>query len=306
MKIETFFYAIEIADTGSFSQAARNLYVSQPNLSHAIRQLEEKSGIQIFTRSSSGVVPTPEGRELIDRFRMIKREYEQVEELMASPIRQTRLTLRVATLNCSRTMTAFAAIAERYVDSPINFSFLNYSSLDTLLPVVEKGQVDFAIIGTLSPYVKTVINRLNNHSVEYHPLADAAVYAVVGPKNPLYHGPDNVRLRDLAPYVCIQYGSAEDAPTYSLNYETGLNHIARGEIHVSNSQMFYSFVERTTIVGLVTGNPPSAPQRPDLGRTRRLLVEDCSISAQFAWVKLRRMPLSDIAAELLQMLTLYF
>ena len=51
MRVEQFFYAIEIADTGSFSQAARNLYVSQPNLSHAVKQIEEQVGFPLFVRT---------------------------------------------------------------------------------------------------------------------------------------------------------------------------------------------------------------------------------------------------------------
>ena len=73
VRVEQFFYAIEIADTGSFSQAARNLYVSQPNLSHAVKQIEEQVGFPLFVRTPSGVIPTPEGNDLIDHFRVLKR-----------------------------------------------------------------------------------------------------------------------------------------------------------------------------------------------------------------------------------------
>ena len=85
MKIEQFFYAVEIADTGSFSQAARNLYVSQPNLSHAIKQIERELGFPLFIRSATGVIPTAEGSAVIDHFRIIKREYEQVAQFLHTP-----------------------------------------------------------------------------------------------------------------------------------------------------------------------------------------------------------------------------
>ena len=50
MKFDAIFYALEVADAGSFSQAARNLYLSQPNLSYAVRQLEEDLGVRLFDR----------------------------------------------------------------------------------------------------------------------------------------------------------------------------------------------------------------------------------------------------------------
>lgn len=80
MNIHAYFYAVEIADTGSFSQAARNLYVSQPNLSHAIKQLEQAAGFPLFVRTATGVVPTPEGADLIARFRILKGEFLQIQD----------------------------------------------------------------------------------------------------------------------------------------------------------------------------------------------------------------------------------
>ena len=54
-------YIIEVEKTGSISRAAENLYMSQPRLSKAIRELEKSVGISIFKRSSKGVVPTTKG-----------------------------------------------------------------------------------------------------------------------------------------------------------------------------------------------------------------------------------------------------
>ena len=54
-------YAAEIAKTGSLNKAAENLYMGQPNLSRAIKELESSLGITIFRRSSKGMVATPEG-----------------------------------------------------------------------------------------------------------------------------------------------------------------------------------------------------------------------------------------------------
>lgn len=66
MKFDAIFYALEVADAGSFSQAARNLYLSQPNLSYAVRQLEKDLDVQLFHRVPGGVVLTEDGQELID------------------------------------------------------------------------------------------------------------------------------------------------------------------------------------------------------------------------------------------------
>ena len=65
MTIQQCIYALEIHNTGSFSEAARNLFVAQPSLSTSIRQLEEELGIKIFERSKTGAVLTEEGAEFV-------------------------------------------------------------------------------------------------------------------------------------------------------------------------------------------------------------------------------------------------
>ena len=51
-------YAVEVASTGSINKAAENLYMNQPNLSRAIKELEENLGIAIFERTTRGMIVT--------------------------------------------------------------------------------------------------------------------------------------------------------------------------------------------------------------------------------------------------------
>ena len=53
-------YAVEVAKTKSISKAAENLYMGQPNLSRAIKELEESLGIVIFERNTKGITVTPD------------------------------------------------------------------------------------------------------------------------------------------------------------------------------------------------------------------------------------------------------
>ena len=58
-------YVMAIADTHSMNEAARTLFISQPSLSQAIKELEEEIGIILFNRSNRGVKITPEGEEFL-------------------------------------------------------------------------------------------------------------------------------------------------------------------------------------------------------------------------------------------------
>ena len=76
-------YAIEIADCSSLNQAAERLGLSQPNLSRAMKKLQEETGITIFERTTKGLVLTSEGEEFLFHARKILAECHEIEALPA-------------------------------------------------------------------------------------------------------------------------------------------------------------------------------------------------------------------------------
>ena len=74
-------YAVEVAKTKSISKAAENLYMGQPNLSRAIKELEESLGIIIFERNTKGITVTPDGEEFLQYARRIISQVEEIEDL---------------------------------------------------------------------------------------------------------------------------------------------------------------------------------------------------------------------------------
>lgn len=79
-------YAVETAKAGSLSKAAEALYMNQPNLSRAIKDLETSLGITIFDRSSKGIDVTPEGEEFLGYARKILRQIDEVEAIYKSGV----------------------------------------------------------------------------------------------------------------------------------------------------------------------------------------------------------------------------
>lgn len=74
-------YIIEVERTGSITQAAENLYIGQPSLSKAVKELEETMGIVIFRRTSKGVVPTERGSEFLRYARQVMAQIEKMEAM---------------------------------------------------------------------------------------------------------------------------------------------------------------------------------------------------------------------------------
>lgn len=84
MNTSLFKYAVEVERTSSISRAARNLMMAQPNLSKAIKELEESIGFAIFERTPKGVIPTPRGNVFLDYARSILSQIESIEALSAA------------------------------------------------------------------------------------------------------------------------------------------------------------------------------------------------------------------------------
>ncbi len=74
-------YAVEVGKTHSINKAAQNLYMGQPNLSRAIKDLEESLGITIFNRTTRGIFVTPQGEEFLQHAKKILSQIDEVEAM---------------------------------------------------------------------------------------------------------------------------------------------------------------------------------------------------------------------------------
>ena len=98
MQFQQLLYVLEAAKTGSFSNAAKNLYVSQPSLSQQIISLEKELGMSLFIRHSRSVSLTDAGRQFVVSAARIVNEYEQVSSLMNDYSFQKTGTVRIGLL----------------------------------------------------------------------------------------------------------------------------------------------------------------------------------------------------------------
>ena len=79
MNITELRYLVAIRKWGSVSAAAKQLYAAQPNVSKALKNLEEEYGIRIFERSSTGMIPTEQGRHFIQQAERVLDEVDRLD-----------------------------------------------------------------------------------------------------------------------------------------------------------------------------------------------------------------------------------
>ena len=113
MTLQQLRYVTAVADCGSMNEAAKTLFVSQPGLSGAIKELEEETGIEIFKRTNKGVLPTPEGEEFLGYARQLLNQYELLEDRF---IRRTKVRKKfsVSMQHYSFAVKAFVELVKQY------------------------------------------------------------------------------------------------------------------------------------------------------------------------------------------------
>ena len=113
MTLQQLKYVIEVADKGSMNEAAKSLFISQPSLSNAIKDLENEIHLNIFIRSNKGIIVSKEGREFLGYARQVIEQSSLMEEryLGNKPFKQK---FSVSTQHYSFAVNAFVDLIKEY------------------------------------------------------------------------------------------------------------------------------------------------------------------------------------------------
>ena len=107
MNITELRYLVAIMKWGSVSAAAKQLYVAQPNVSKALKNLEDEYGIRMFERSSTGMIPTEQGRKFILQAQCV---LEEVDRLDADARQKQRSCAELRVVLTHATYASYAAV----------------------------------------------------------------------------------------------------------------------------------------------------------------------------------------------------
>ena len=80
MTLQQLKYIVTVAETGTLSEAAKELFISQPSLTKSIKELEKEMNISIFDRTNKGVAVSKEGVEFLSYARQVLEQAALLEE----------------------------------------------------------------------------------------------------------------------------------------------------------------------------------------------------------------------------------
>ena len=196
-------YAVEIANTKSISQAAENLYMGQPNLSRAIKELENNLGITIFERTSKGVTITPEGEEFLLYARRIIAQVEEVESLYQKG-RQPKQLLSVCVPRAGYISSALAEFCNTLrTDQPAEIFYQETGSQRAIQNVIN-GDYNLAIVRYQLPFERYFESFFREKKLSWLTVTEFAYLLLMSEKHALNQR-EEIHFSDLSEYIEISH-----------------------------------------------------------------------------------------------------
>ncbi len=196
-------YALEVAKTGSIIKAAERLYMAQPNLSRAIRELESSLGITIFDRTGRGMIPTPDGEKLLQYAERILLQVDEVENMFKNGQKENR-RFSVSVPRSAYVADAVTKLSMRL--APGQKTEIVYKETNSSRAINNILHADYRL---------GVIRYAANHEVYFsemfkerglvsHPVAEFKYKLIMSSEHPLAKL-DAIHFPDLEPYIEIAH-----------------------------------------------------------------------------------------------------
>lgn len=240
MRIQQLQYLEKIVESGSINEAAKALFLSQPSLSNAIKELEQEMDLQLLVRQKSGVSLTNEGREFMIYARQI---LDQVK-LMEAKYKQH--TVRKQAFSVSAQHYAFVVHAFvdliKQVDAEEYQFTLRETETQNILEDVLSFKSSLGIL-YLNKFNRQVLTKLfKEKKLKFTPLFKAKPHVFVCRDNPLAQK-SSVKLRDLEDYPYLSYEQGQENSFY----------FAEEILSTLNRKMHIKVSDRATIFNLMVG-----------------------------------------------------
>lgn len=134
---------LEVSRVGSVTKAAQNLFVSQPNLSRTIKELEKELGVTLFRRGAQGMEPTVAAAQFLRYAETIVRQVDELESIYNT--HEDSLRFALAGPRSGYISRGLAQFLAKYRGRSLDVQYLELATAQAL-DVVSRGQVQIAVV----------------------------------------------------------------------------------------------------------------------------------------------------------------
>lgn len=202
MTIQQLKYIIKIVECGSITEAARQLYISQPSLSAALKEVETEFGIEIFYRSAKGISLSSDGTEFLSYARQIVEQSELLEQRYTNR-KPSKQLCTISTQHYAFAVNAFVNLISSLETEEYEFTLRETRTYE-IIEDVANFRSEIGIL-YFSEFNEKVLKKLikEKHLV-FTPLFEAAPHVFVSSSHPLAEA-EAVSLEDLADYPFLAF-----------------------------------------------------------------------------------------------------
>ena len=210
MTLQQLRQVIAIADSGSLNEAARRLYVSQPNLSSVVKELEKEIGITLFLRSNRGIQLTPEGKQFIGFARQVVEQYALLEDRYIG--KKVKKVFSVSAQHYSFAVKAFVETVKRVGMDKYEFA-MHETKTGQVIDNVKNMTSELGIL-YLSDFNEQVLHKIfAENSLVFTELFACDTYVYLWKGHPLA-GKKEISMKELEEYPCLSFEQGDSNSFY--------------------------------------------------------------------------------------------
>lgn len=211
MTLQQLNYVITISECGSLNKAAEILYVAQPSLTGAVKELEKELGITIFNRSGKGVTLTNDGTEFLLYARQV---YAQYKELLEKYGKAGNLKKKfgVSTQHYSFAVKAFVEMVKTFDTSKYEFA-IRETKTKEVIDDVSTMRSEIGILYLSDFNRKALLKILSSQQLEFHSIIHCKPYVYLWKGHPLAKQ-KSITLPELQQYPCLSFEQGESSSFY--------------------------------------------------------------------------------------------
>lgn len=211
MTLQQLRYIITIVNCGSISEAAKQLYITQPSLSNAVKELEQEYGISIFNRTSKGISLSSDGTEFLSYARQVLEQTDLMEQhyLHKKPLKRI---CSISTQHYAFAVNAFVNLVSRQDHEEYEFTLREARTYE-IIEDVKNFRSELGIL-YLNDFNEKVLSKLFKESgILFHPLFDASPHVFISSSHPL-SSREFVTMNDLDPFPFLAFEQGEKNSFY--------------------------------------------------------------------------------------------
>ena len=202
MTIQQLKYIITISENGSLNKAAEVLFITQPSLTSAVRELEKELGITLFNRGGKGVTLTNDGTEFLQYARQVVAQYDRLLEKYGRS-GTLRKKFGISTQHYAFAVKSFVEMVKQFDTDEYEFA-VRETKTSEVIEDVTTGKSEVGIL-YLSDFNRKAIGKfLKTNQLEFHPLIQCEPYVYLWKGHPLAKQ-KSIRLAELRDYPCLSF-----------------------------------------------------------------------------------------------------